>query len=313
MSIDTMPEMLRVGSGRPGVPRWLTGPKGAVLLSGQTSAPHSAPRRALATPVLMRTGTAEALLAALTPLQGAEPLPAGMLDQPEWDIARDGDSLCRIVEDFGGAASRLVLHCAGRTAQTFDHTSEHISLGGPRFRRGGTASPLELITAVDRITGRLWRLNGAAPGVIEPLGEGLRALALATPSGDVLLSTSARPGGRSPLGDAAGQLHLAPLDKDGTPNGHRPLPGAEAHQIYDFDAATTADGALFVLAATRQGLWLFSGTPDRLDPPAQITSTPVLHPALLVAADHLRMAHNSIESGIAAETWVATLPRPAQR
>ncbi len=315
MAIDTSLDLVRTDVGAPALPRWLSEAKGAVLLAGHGAGPvlH---RRRLDVDQAFRHGTPRAGLAAVAALAKGAPMASGLLGLPEWDVTRRGDDVCRCVEIFGGATSKLALQWNGADPVEVEPNERARSLGAPRYARGyGDADPV-VLTACDAETGTAWRLvqgKSGPEGSPVALGPGLRAQIVRTGAGDILLSATPRKGGASPLGDRAGQLHVAALDDDGRANGLRPLGGTEDLLVYQFDAAPMPDGGVCVAVATARGLALYAGSGASVALIRTIAPQAVLHPALAVTADRMLVAYNLVNGAAPGATMVASLQLPSAK
>ncbi len=307
MSDKTPSSTVRASTGATGVPRWLGDNAAAVLLSGQTRAGRNRHDRQLTSPVLLHRGRADALLSAATPLRSDAAIPSGMLGRPDWDVARRGKEIIRAVESFGGASSTLVVQQPGEDLLEIDHIRDKISLAHPRFRVTAEGRDADVLTAMDRRRGTMWRVATGASAPPAPLGEGLLPQLVDTGKGEYLLSLTPLRGDRSPLGDTAGQLTVSAIGKTGLANGFQPVAGVETLKVYDFDVAVRDTGEILVLAATRQGLHLFTGSPEALTNVATVTASAILHPALALIGTTCHVAYNTVQAGTIGQTETTTL------
>ncbi len=302
--MNTMPEAMQVGSGQHGVPRWLLGGGAPVLLSGLV--PPQEARQLTARLRLTPIYEAEAADIGLSALASAPTPAAGLRGAPCWDAVMVDGKLWQVVEVFGGAVSQLSL-AGPKGEESFDLSDQGVSLCMPRFQRGGSGV---LLAAADPQSGRIWTMvPGGKP---QPAGSGIQPLCVSGPGGNWLLSLRQVAGHRSPTGDPAGVLQIAPLSARGAANGASLLAGL-ARPIWDFDADFGPDGRLYVLAAWRGGLELLAGSPEGLDKRLSVIGIPVLHPALAVTSEGCHLAYSRLSGGTIVGTELVAVPPEALR
>ena len=299
-------KVLRIGSGRPAVNRWLAQGENAVLFGGTAQSGADASGFTMSPSVLHEIGTLKLESASPGAAEKLEQTPAGLLNIPTWDIAPGSTDIMWVVEVFGGATSTLAHRRPGQPVVFAGLPQDGISHSAPRFERVLGGAVPAWITTTDQVTGRMWRVPASGAFTPEPVGQGLRSLLLREPTpkskGGILLSTKYAPGGLSPFGDKAGQLQVAQSTPVTGSKGHTAVLGVENLQVYDFDANFTPSLDLKVLAATLHGLHLLGGTPDGLEIIQTITTEAVLHPALFSNSDGDYVAYNRIGKDRLTET-----------